>query len=159
MSDTIIEKQIKNKENSSDISKEDLKKKTIENFDDAELKKKISDFLQFVGYRLCLYSFSNLSLSVGTTNMDNIYDTVATRINTPAAKLITFTIKTYYGKLSLPELEELKTEFENNPVATHILKSRVQSYVYNNHVSYEKRQKIIKLLGFRTLPPTTKKLN
>ncbi len=43
-----------------------------------------------------------------------------------------------------------------NPVATHILKARVYSYVYNNHVQFDKRQKIAKILNIRSIPMTTK---
>lgn len=154
----IIEKQIQNKTKSSKQSKDELQERVIKNLDEKVLEKKISDFLQFVGYRLCLQSFSNLSLSVGTINMENIYDIVAKKIDTPAAKLITFTIKTYYGKLSILDLQELHEEFKKNPVASHILKARVASYVYNNHVPHDKKAKIVKMLGFKTLTTSVNKL-
>ena len=134
-------------------------KKQQENFslaDREKIKNKIINFLQFLGYRLCLASFSNLSLSVGTSNMNDIYDKVADKIGSPAAKLITFNIKTYYGQLSIPELKKINEEFKNNHVAMHLLKSRVYSYVYNNYVDFKKRDQILSILDLKSLPITTK---
>ncbi len=106
------------------------------------IRDKVQTFLYFIGYRLCLSSFSNLSVSVGMSGLDDIYDVVAKKIDSPAAKLITFTIKSYYDKMNLAELESLMIEFDKNPVAQRILKARAISYVYNNNVAYARKQKI-----------------
>lgn len=106
------------------------------------IRDKVQNFLYFIGYRLCLSSFSNLSVSVGMSGLDDIYDEVANKIGSPAAKLITFTIKSYYDKMDLNELDLLMTEFEKNTVAQRILKARAINYVYNNNVTYAKKQKI-----------------
>ncbi len=134
------------------LEKHSKDKKEITIRDKEILKSKISGFLYYIGYRLCLGSFANLSLAVGTQNIDDIYDQVAKRINSPAAKLITFNIKTYYGKLSIPELIRMKEDFKGNPVALHMLTSRVYSYLYNNYVNYEKRSKIANILELKSLP-------
>lgn len=76
------------------------------------------------------------------SGLDDIYDEVAHTIGSPAAKLITFTIKSYYGKMDLNELDSLMTEFEKNPVAQRILKARAINYVYNNSVTYTRKQRI-----------------
>ncbi len=46
------------------------------------------------------------------SGLDDIYDVVAKKIDSPAAKLITFTIKSYYDKMNLAELESLMIEFD-----------------------------------------------
>lgn len=70
------------------------------------------------------------------------YDTIAERIGTPAAKIISFTIKTYYNKMQICDLENIVNEFKNNPVVMEIVKARVLNYVYNNYVSPANRQVI-----------------
>lgn len=115
------------------------------------IRDKVQTFLYFIGYRLCLSSFSNLSVSVGMSGLDDIYDEVANRIGSPAAKLITFTIKSYYDKMDLTELDSLMTEFEKNPVAQRILKARAISYVYNNNVAYIRKQKIGNICKLRLI--------
>lgn len=106
------------------------------------VRDKVEKIFSSILYRICLGTFSTLSLSVGTQNMDEEFDKVAKEINTPAAKLISFTIKSFYGPLKLSELSSLMQEFEGNYLATHILKARVLKYVYNNTVSYQQKQKI-----------------
>lgn len=129
----------------------EIKKNNRYGIEEKDLENRINSLLMMMLYRVCLSTFSNLSLSVGTSRMDSIYDTVANNINSPAAKLISFTIKTYYGSLKIVELEELANELKNNPVATHILKARVINYVYNNQVEYSIKQKIGKICGLRLI--------
>lgn len=69
-------------------------------------------------------------------------------MNTPAAKIVSFTINTYYNKMKISDLEAIMQEFKNNPVATEIIKSRVMSYVYHNYVSRDERQKIGNICKF-----------
>lgn len=113
--------------------------------DITKLKDKVSTLLKLMLYRVCLSTFANLSLAVGTSRMNEIYDEVALRLGTPAAKIISFTIKTYYSTMKISELEDLAEDFKNNPVATHILKARVINYVYNNYVSFKDKQTIGKI--------------
>lgn len=113
------------------------------------LKSKVDQILFNLGFRVCLQSFSNLCMSIGASNMDQVYDDVANQINTPAAKLITFSIKSYYGKLNVTELEDLIYEFKGNPVTTEILRARVKSYLYQHKVDYKKEQKISSICQFQ----------
>ena len=115
------------------------------------IQKKVSDYLYFLGYKMCLTSFANLASAVGTSSLKTMYDSVALQIGSPAAKLISFTIKTYYDKMNLVELEDLITEFKDNPVATHIIKARVASHVYNNRVSFDKKQRISSICNMKFL--------
>ena len=93
-------------------------------------------------YQFCLQSFTNLSRSVGTSNVPDIYDTIADKFGTPAAKIISFTIKTYYNKMHIADLEKIVLEYKNNPVVMEIVEARVLHYVYNNYVDSTVRQKI-----------------
>lgn len=120
----------------------------IENGDKSEIISKINRIIHNLGYRFCLQSFSNLGSSVGASNMDEIYEDVAKKIGTPAAKLMSFSIKSYYGKLNVSDLEELINDFKKNPVATDILRARVKSYLYQHPVDYKKEQKISELCKF-----------
>lgn len=115
------------------------------------VQRKVSDFLYFLGYRMCLMTFSNLSNAVGTSTLKTLYDDVANDINTPAAKLITFTIKTYYGSMNTSELEQLMNEFKDNQVAQRIIKARVLNHVYNNNVPFDKKQKISSICQIKLL--------
>lgn len=125
-----------------------IEKNENENEKDAIIVK-IRRFIYFLVYRICLQSLSNLSISVGTSNLDDVYTKVSKNIDSPAAKLVSFNIKSYYGNLSIIELEQLMKEFENNPVATHMLRSRVKNYIYNNSLIHSKRQKIDQICSFQ----------
>lgn len=112
---------------------------------------KVQKFLSSLLYRICLGSFSTLSLSVGTPNLEEEYDKIAQKLGTPAAKLISFTIKSFYGPLKVTELEDLIKEFSGNHLATHILKARALHYVYNNTVDYKQKQRIGQICNMKLL--------
>ena len=139
-----------------DDSKDDIVTYIIEQNDpqklnDESIRNKVHKMLQMFLYHHCLMSFANLSRSVGTSDMPEIYDEVAKKFNTPAAKIITFTIKTYYNKMHLNDLEALIHEFRNNPVATEIIKARVLNYVYNNYIDASNRQRIGELCNLKLI--------
>lgn len=136
--DNIIKFVLENNADNPNISSELIKDR---------VEKMLSSFL----YRICLGTFSSLSLSVGTQNMDEEFDKVAQEIGTPAAKLVSFTIKSFYGPLRISELSNLIKEFEGNHLATHILKARVLKYVYNNTVSYQQKQQIGEICQLRLM--------
>ncbi len=46
---------------------------------------------------------------------------------------------------------------KGNPVALRILKARVKSYLYHNHVDYRKRQQIADLFNWQVAPPQPNK--
>lgn len=136
---------------------DDLINEVIENhknnphMDSEYVKNRVETMLISMLYRICLGSFSTLSLAVGTQKMDEIYDIVANKIGSPAAKLISFTIKSYYGPLKITELEELMYEFKDNPIAKHILKARTLKYIYNNTVSFKDKQRIGQICDMKLL--------
>ena len=136
---------------------DDLINEVIENhknnphMDSEYVRNRVETMLISMLYRICLGSFSTLSLAVGTQKMDEIYDIVANKIGSPAAKLISFTIKSYYGPLKITELEELMYEFKDNPIAKHILKARTLKYIYNNTVSFKDKQRIGQICDMKLL--------
>lgn len=124
-----------------------------------EIKQKIFNFIQIISLQTCLGVFSKLIFAVGIKDLNEIFDNVATSINTPAAKLVSFSINSYYNDMSVGDVIELSQEFKKNPVAMSILKSRVRAYIYTNHVSYRKKQKIAQALGMKILQVTNNKPN
>ena len=103
-------------------------------------------------YRFSLQVLSNLSLSVGTQKANDLYERVANEIGTPIAKLITFTIKSYYGPMDVQELQALAKEFNGNPIAMHILRARVVKYLYTNTVDFAKKQKLSAICQLKMIP-------
>lgn len=125
------------------------KHKNITKEDAAKIEDRVSRILQSMLYRFCLDNFSNVSASVGAPDMTDLFIKVAKDMDTPAAKIVSFTINTYYNKMKISDLEAIMQEFKNNPVATEIIRSRVMSYVYHNYVSRDERQKIGNICKFR----------
>ena len=74
--------------------------------------------------------------------MKEVFNDIAKDIGTPAARIVSFTINTYYNKLNVKELKDLVDEFENNPVVLEIIRARVVNYVYHNSLDYNIRQQI-----------------
>lgn len=141
-------------------TKEDLtqiiQSKVEENDSNYQIEERINMFFQLMSLNFCLGIFSKVVDSVGNKELRPLFDEVAQEINTPAAKLVSFSIKTCYGKLSIKELKDLISEFEKNPVAMGILKSRVKSYLYNNYVDYKDKQKITESLKITIAPSLPK---
>lgn len=125
------------------------KHKNITNEDATKIEDRVSRVLQSMLYRFCLDNFSNVSASVGAPDMADLFIDAARDMNTPAAKIVSFTINTYYNKMKISDLEAIMQEFKNNPVATEIIRARVMSYVYHNYVSRDERQKIGNICKFR----------
>ena len=106
----------------------------------SELERRIGTLLQQLLLKLTFGTFSHLSVSVGTGGIDKYYDDVASRIDSPAADIISFTIKSYYAPMKISELEHLMNKYKNNIVVTNFLRARVRAYVYNHELSREKKQ-------------------
>lgn len=126
--------------------------------DVTKVKERVADLLQMFLLKMSLMSFSNLSLSVGTSGSDmtTIYDEVARKIGTPAADIITFTIKTYYGKMRTDDLRKIVSHYSNNPVMLRLINSRVRSYVYQHSLDYTIVAEIGSITGMRLLDSPNK---
>lgn len=128
---------------------ESLKSRITEDDSRAQITKKINEFFQFISLQTCLGVFTKICMSVGSKDLKKLYDEVSDQIDTPAAKLVTFGIKTYYDRMSIRELQKYAEDFKNNPVALKILKARVRSYIYYNHIDYQSKQKISSALNMK----------
>jgi predicted MPP superfamily phosphohydrolase len=138
---------------------DELFKYIKDNDEQKEIRKIVDKFIEAICLVTCLSVFSKLIYCVGVKELDFIYKEVARNIGTPAAKLVTFSINTYYNKISIKDLRSLADEFKHNPVALNLLKSRVKSYIYNNHVDYKECQQIAEILGFKIVKNSSVEYN
>lgn len=121
-----------------------------------EIADRINNFIQMLSFKMCVNVFGKLIHSIGSKELKKIYIEVAENLNTPAAKLVTFSINSYHGSINIKELTTLVNEFKGNIVALRILKFRVKHYVYNNEVDYQTKQKLASILQM-TLTPNINK--
>ena len=128
---------------------EELKERIKDSDSREEIDKKINSFFQMISMHTCLSVFTKLIQAVGIKDLKDIYIEVANRLGTPAAKLVSFSINSYYNDISITEVTKLAKEFKNNYVVLHILKSRVKSYIYTNHIDYRNKQRLAKALGMK----------
>lgn len=117
-----------------------------------EVEKKIFAYLEMCSLKLCMTIFSKLTFCVGTKELKSIYLQVAKELNTPASKLVTFSINSYYGNVSVAEVKTLAEEFKDNIVALRILRARVRVYVYNKNIGYATKQKLASALSMTIIP-------
>ncbi len=129
-----------------EILEKKIEHKTFHNITSFELLKKIekdiNKFLQFSSLSTCLIIFSRVARSIGVKNLEELFSTVGEEINTPAAKLVSFTINSYHNKMDIDKLKKLKKEFDGNLVAENILRARAQNYISNNYIDYKEKDKI-----------------
>jgi hypothetical protein len=117
-----------------------------------KIEKKINNFFQFITLQSCLGIFSKIVYSVGHKDLRRQFDEVADKIDTPAAKILSFSIKSYYDRMSIRELQKIADELKGNKVALKILRARVRAYVYNNYLDYKSKQKIAASLNMEITP-------
>jgi len=123
---------------------EDVIKNKKEGESNDEVKKKIEGFFEITSLNFCLFVFSKVINSVGNKELRSTFNEIAKEIDTPAAKLVSFSIVSCYSsKIAITELEDLVEELKDNPVAMSIIRARIRSFLYNNHVPINERQKII----------------
>jgi len=118
----------------------------------SEVESRVNELIQILCLQTCLNVFSKLMHSVGNKDLKDIYNKVALEMGTPAAKLVSFSINSYYGTFSINELKEVEKELKGNIVALNILKARVKSYVYNRNLDFKTKQQIAEVLNM-TLGP------
>lgn len=117
--------------------------------DNTKIRENVGKLLSFLIYKSCLVVFNNLIHAVGTKDFDDIYKKVAMQINTPAAYLVSFSIRSYYGTLNITDLEELYEQFEGNPLAQQILRARALHYVYHHTMPISDKQRIGSICGLQ----------
>ncbi len=123
---------------------EDVIKNKKEGESNDEIKKKIDSFFEITSLNFCLFVFSKVVNAVGNKELRSTFNEIAKEMDTPAAKLVSFSIVSYFNsKIAINELEDLVEELRDNPVAMSIIRARVRSFLYHNHVPINERQKII----------------
>lgn len=130
---------------------ESFKAKIDENDTSADIDAKIKKFFRYMTFQQCLGVFSKVVYSVGNKDLKDIFLEVSEEIDTPAAHLVTFSIKSSYERIKLADLKRIAKELENNPVALSILRARMRAYVYNNHLEYREKQQIASALDMRMI--------
>jgi hypothetical protein len=125
---------------------------TNDSEDGREIEAKIKNMIQMMSFDSCVSVFSKLMHSAGSKDLRTLYNKVAANMDTPAAKLVSFGINSYYGSISPEEVKQLAEEFKGNIVALRLLKGRVKSYVYNRNLNYKIKQKFASNLNM-TLSP------
>lgn len=143
--------------NTQDEIVDNLKNDSTEYETKAKIQERLNIFIQLYSLRFCLGIFSKVIHSVGLSELKEIFNEVARKIDTPAAKILSFSINTCYGRMSYSDLQRIYKEMKGNPVALRILKARVKSYLYHNHVDYRKRQQIADLFNWQVAPPQPNK--
>jgi hypothetical protein len=123
----------------------------------ADVEEKVGALIQQMSLKTCLNVFSKLMQCVGNKELKKLYLDVAKQMDTPAAKIITFGINSYYGVLNPGDLAALVDEFKGNIVALRLLKFRVLAHVYHRNVDYNTKQKLASILDMTlyTKPYTT----
>ena len=133
----------------------DILKHKKDGVSDNELKNRLETFFELASLNFCLFVFMKIISCVGNKDLRSIFTQVAKEIDTPAAKLVSFSIISCFSKISVQDLKDLVEELKDNPVAMSIIRARVRSYLYNTLVSYSDRQRIINAIN---LNPTDKKI-
>ena len=136
--ETIVEN-IKDKEN----------KKRHENINGKLIEKSVRKMLQFISWRICVDSMTNLMFSVGTKGQNELFEKVNLNIDSTASKLVTFAIKTFYDRIDTKELSKLFDDVKDNYLAQCILREYIKRYLYTNFVERSKRDQIIDIAGFK----------
>ena len=116
-----------------------------------EVEEKIARLLQLLLLRVTLSVFSHLSVSVGTSGIDEYFEKVAQDIDSPAAEIITFTIKSYYAPMKITDLERLMSKYRNNIVVKAIIRSRVCQYVYDHNLPRKTKQRLGNICGLKMI--------
>lgn len=139
--DLLIESLVENiKEKESNNRMQKIDSKTVE--------KAVKKMLQFISWRICVDSMSNLMFSVGTKGQNELFEKVSSNIDSTASKLVTFAIKTFYDKIDTKELSKLFEDVKDNYLAQCILREYIKRYLYTNFVERNKRDQIITIAGF-----------
>jgi predicted aldo/keto reductase-like oxidoreductase len=112
------------------------------------IEKKVRNILQFISWRICVDSMTNLMFAIGTKGQNELFDKVNLNIDTPASKIVTFAIKTFYDRVDTKELENLFEDVSDNYLAQCILREYIRRYLYTNFVERNKRERIIQIAGF-----------
>ncbi|TGL36827.1 metallophosphoesterase [Leptospira koniambonensis] len=119
--------------------------------DEDKISKRIKVFFNLITLETCLSVFAKIIQATGMRDLKEIYMEVAKEIGTPAAKLVSFSINSYFNKVTSEDVKELAEEFKDNFVALFILKARVKSYIYYNYVDHREKMKLAQILDMKII--------
>lgn len=122
------------------------KDETILDSSRGDIEKAISEFIITMSLDSCLGIFAKITSVMGIKDLKVLFNEVADELDTPAAKLVSFGINSYYGNISENELKAIVAYLKGNNVAMQILRGRVKTYVYNRNLDIKTKQKFAKLL-------------
>lgn len=133
-----------------DIKKKEEEKKSSRHgrVDVKLIEKTVRNILQFISWRICVESMTNLMFAIGTKGQNELFDKVNSNIDSTASKIVTFAIKTFYDKIDTKELEKLFDDVKDNYLAQCILREHIKRYLYTNFIERNKRDRIIQIAGF-----------
>lgn len=118
----------------------------------AEIEAKVLKFFKVMCLEMCFNVFGKVTHAVGNKDLRVIFGDVSRSMGTPAAKILTFGINSYYGTITPEELRELTDQFKDNIVALALLRGRVKHYVYNREVTYKTKQQFASILKMQLAP-------
>ena len=118
----------------------------------SKIQEGVSEFVMMTSYEACLGIFGKIANAMGIKDLKTLFNEVADEMNTPAAKLVSFGINSYYGSISEQELKMIIKELKGNAVALKILRARVKAYVYSRNLPIQTKQKFASLLGMTIGP-------
>lgn len=110
--------------------------------DTMKIREHIDYFFEMITFRFCLFVFGKIIRSVGVKELRWLYNEASAQIGTPAADIVTFSIESVYSKLVVEDLKKLVEKYKDNSAAMTIIQARVRSYLYNNYVEVNDRQRI-----------------
>ena len=114
-------------------------------------KDEIKSFVTRFSYSIIFGWLYKIVDSLGSNKLIEIFDKVDNQTNTPASKLINFSIHAWYKKeIDFNKLKLLCKDFDNdeNYTAKYILKDIVSRHIYMHKLDFKEKQKINSLLGF-----------
>lgn len=117
-----------------------------------ELQNKINELIQMFCFKLTFMIFTKLTHSLGHKDLKLIYSEVANQIGTPAAKIVTFYINSYYNTIHESDLKLIAKEFKGNIVAMKYLRAIVTNYVYNRELKQQIKQSFASILEMNIKP-------
>ncbi len=118
---------------------------------ESELSKdKAKTFVTRFSYAIIFGWLYKIVDSLGYDKLIDTADKINSKTNTPASKLINFSIHAWYKKqINIEKLKSLYDDFDKNKnyTAKYILKDIVSRHIYMHKLDFREKQKIDNLLG------------
>lgn len=113
-----------------------------------KLEKEARNIFLLITYGAIYGVLKKVSMSIGSTEAEQIYKKIEEGSPSPAKKLINQAIYLQFSKnLDARTVQELAHEFKNNPTCERLLKEIVIQHIYMFPVDYKRKQKIADILG------------